>query len=283
MIFRWISIRPPDARAMTSIVMLAALDVEYRAIRRHLDRVRLRVHPAGTVFEVGLLPDVDGTVVLAVTGEGNVAAAVVAERAIAMFRPSALFCVGVAGGLAHDVALGDVVVATRVYAVGGGREHAGGFAVRPRAFSAAHELEQVARHVARRGAWCTGLASTPAVHFKPVASGEVVHQATGTEYARRLRDAYDDAVAVEMESAGVAQAAQLNRALPALTVRAISDRADCHKALADAAGWQPVAAERAAAFATAVGAALFSPVDDRVPAHPVPAVASLHGGRPRPA
>jgi nucleoside phosphorylase len=267
---------------MTRIVMLTALDVEYRALRGRLHCLRLRVHPAGTLFEVGLLPHVDGTVVLAATGEGNLAAAVVAERAIAMFRPRALFCVGVAGGIKHDVALGDVVVATRVYAVGGGREHEGGFAVRPRAWSAAHELEQVARLVAGRGTWCPGLQAVPAVHFKPVASGEVVYHATGTEYARRLRDSYDDAVAVEMESAGVAQAAQLNRALPVLTVRAISDRADSHKALADAAGWQAVAAERAAAFATAVGAALFSLSDDRAPTGRAPVGAFSRERRPLP-
>jgi len=251
---------------VTTVVMLTALDLECQAIRRRLDDVRLLVHPAGTVFEVGLLTGTSSRIALAVTGEGNLGAAVVAERAIAMFRPRALFCVGVAGGLKPEIALGDVVVATRVYAVGGGREHDDGFAVRPRAWGAAHELEQAARHVARLGAWCTPPSPLPGrvpptVHFKPVACGEVVHQATTTEYARRLRDAYDDAVAVEMESAGVAQAAQLNRALPALTVRAISDHADRTKAMCDAAGWQTVAAERAAAFATAVVTVLFGTLD----------------------
>ena len=282
MIFRLIPISPPDDHLMTSIVMLAALDVEYRALRGHLHCLRRRAHPAGTLFEVGLLPDVDGTVVLAATGEGNLAAAVVAERAIATFRPRALLCVGVAGSIKHDVALGDVVVATRVYAVGGGREHEGGFAVRPRAWSAAHELEQVARLVASRGTWWPGRQAVPTVHFKPVASGEVVYHVTGTEYAQRLRDSYDDAVAVEMESAGVAQAAQLNRALPVLTVRAISDLADSHKASTDAAGWQLVSAERAAAFATVVAAALFDLSGDRAPTGGAAVGAFSHGRRPLP-
>ena len=55
-----------------------------------------------------------------------------------------------------------------------------------------------------------------------------------------------------MESAGAAQAAQLNRALPIITIRGISDRADGGKYEADDAGWQPVAAAHAAAFAVAL-------------------------------
>jgi 8-oxo-dGTP diphosphatase len=55
-----------------------------------------------------------------------------------------------------------------------------------------------------------------------------------------------------MEAAGVAQAAHLNRSLPVVVVRGISDRADGAKTAADAARWQPRAAAHAAAFATAL-------------------------------
>ena len=41
-----------------------------------------------------------------------------------------------------------------------------------------------------------------------------------------LREHYNDAVAVEMEAAGVAQAGHLNDGLPAIMVRGISDYAD---------------------------------------------------------
>lgn len=259
---------------MSTVVMLTALDLEYQAIRRHLDVALIRSHPAGTLFEAGRLPGVPGTVVLAVTGEGNVSAAVLAERAIAMFAPRALLCVGVAGGLKEDIALGDIVVATKVYALDGGRDHPDGFLARPRAWQASHELEQIARYVARAGTWRSlvprdlapladpaGLADpacrgdqAPAVHFKPIASGDVVLTATGTSLATRLRDTYNDAAAIEMESAGIAQAAHMNRSLPVLSVRGISDRADPAKHLADAAGWQHIAASRAAAFTVAIAA-----------------------------
>jgi nucleoside phosphorylase len=251
---------------VNSLVLLTALDLEYQAVRRHLEMTRIRSHPAGTLFEVGQLPNVAGSVALAVTGEGNVGAAVLAERAIAMFRPCALLCVGVAGGLKDDIALGDVLVATKIYAFHGGSEHNDGFLARPKAWPASHELEQLARYVARSGNW-TGLLPSdpadsagrrPAVHFKPVASGEVVLTATDTSLTVRLRGTYNDAAAVEMESAGIAQAAHMNRALPMLSVRGISDRADAGKYAADAAGWQHTAAARAAAFAISISALALS-------------------------
>jgi hypothetical protein len=90
------------------------------------------------------------------------------------------------------------------------------------------------------------------VHFAPVASGEVVLNSRDTPLARQLYEHYNDAAAIEMESAGVAQAAHLNRSVPMLTVRGISDKADGLKHEADAAGGQPEAAARAALVAVAV-------------------------------
>ena len=56
-----------------------------------------------------------------------------AERAIAMFQPLALLCTGIAGCLKDDIALGDIVVATKVYAHHSGREHDDGLLPYPRA------------------------------------------------------------------------------------------------------------------------------------------------------
>lgn len=165
-----------------------------------------------------------------------------------MFRPAALLFVGVAGGLSGDLSLGDVVVATRVYAYHGGKDDSSGFHARPRAWDAPHDLEQLARYVSRRS-WWTGEGPPPPVHFKPVAAGEVVLDTRTTPLAAQLRDHYNDAAAVEMESAGVSQAGHLNHSQPVLTVRGISDHADGAKQAADGAQWQPVAARNAAAFA----------------------------------
>jgi len=235
-----------------TIVVLTALELEFSAMRELLVDVSRRRHDAGTVFEVGQLPGAAVQVAVAAIGPGNAGAAVLAERAYTMFHPLALLFVGVAGALSDSIQLGDVVVATRVYAVHGGREDAAGFHTRPRAWDAPHALEQLAR-VVSRSQWRTAASAAQgaAVHFKPIAAGEVVLNSRTSPLAEQLRSSYNDAAAIEMEGAGVAQAGHLS-GMPVLTVRGISDRADGTKHDSDGAGWQPVAAANAAAFAAAL-------------------------------
>jgi nucleoside phosphorylase len=240
-----------------TVVVLTALNLEYQAVRGYLDRPQMQPHHAGTLFEVGALPGTSWRIVLAVIGEGNQGAAVLAERAITLFHPAALLFVGVAGALMSDIELGDVVVATRIYSYHGGKEEGQEFLARPRAWDTSHHLDQLARHIARTGRWRPLLPERAgqrrfAVHFRPVAAGEVVLNSRTSPLAEQIRRHYNDAAAIEMESAGAAQAAQLNRALPIITIRGISDRADGGKYEADDAGWQPVAAAHAAAFAVAL-------------------------------
>jgi adenosylhomocysteine nucleosidase len=235
------------------VVVLTALDVEDRAFRPHLTDLRARRHPKGTFFETAAVSGAAAHVVLATTGEGVVKAGVIAERAIAEFSPAAMLFVGIAGALADDLALGDVVVATRTYAYHGGREEKDGFHARPRAWEADYRLEQLARHVERGGGWSRFLQSNvrdrPAVHFRPIAVGEVVVNAPGGPVADLLNRHFNDAAAIETESAGAAQAAHLNLGVPMITVRGISDHANGEKDITDKAGWRQIAAENAAAFA----------------------------------
>jgi nucleoside phosphorylase len=230
-------------------VVLTAIELEYMAVRAHLDGWALYRHHAGTIFESATLTGTDWSVVIARTGAGNVGAAIIAERAIAMFKPELVLLVGIAGSLNEDVQLGHVVVATKVYAYHGGKDQAEGFQSRPEAWLAPHDVEQMARHVATTSAWTAGLETVPPVHFRPIAAGEVVLNSRETSLAEQLRRSYNDAAAVEMESAGVSRAGQLNRSQAVLTIRGISDRADGHKVLADEAGWPSAAAANAAAFA----------------------------------
>ncbi|WP_228543762.1 5'-methylthioadenosine/S-adenosylhomocysteine nucleosidase [Micromonospora sp. S-DT3-3-22] len=242
------------------IVVLVALEVERSEIRKRLRDIRVERHPAGTHFDVGTLAGIgDGPgrqVALALVGRGNPAAGVIAERAISHYRPSAMLFVGVAGGLRDWLALGDVVVATKVYAYQGGRSEDSGFRAYPQAWPIAYELEQVARHLALDGGWASGLHPAPKVHFEPIAAGEVVLNGRTTPEAQRLHEHYADAVAVEMESAGAAHAGHVNHAVPTATIRGISDQAGGHKDQTDAEGWQPRAAAHAAAFALALAARL---------------------------
>jgi adenosylhomocysteine nucleosidase len=242
-----------------SVVVLTALDQEYEAVRRHLTGLEL-FRKEGTLFERGQLPRY-GDITLALIGESNPSAAALAERAREAFAPQALLMVGVAGALKDDISLGDIVVATKIYAYHGGKEEGDDHLVRPRAWEADHELLQLAHYVSRAGSWTRYLAldplrERPAVHFKPIAAGEVVLNSRKSSLARRLHRNFNDAVAIETEAAGIAQAGGLTRSLPVLIVRGISDKADGTKQSADQAGWQPAAAANAAAFALALAAEL---------------------------
>jgi len=245
--------RPP-------VVVLTALEVEYEAVRSMLADLRQPPPVSGTRFEVGSLGRDAGEVVLALTGAGNHASAVIAERAIREFAPSAVLFVGVAGRLRPSLALGDVVVATHVYAYHGAAARADGLKSRPRVWEIDHGIDQAARQVARqveRGRSRRAGAEGPRVHFGPVASGEVLHDARVSEPLRWIREHYDDALAIEMEAAGVAKAGQLSAA-PVAVVRGISDRADGTKAGTDGERWQPRAVRNAASFATALAAELIA-------------------------
>ncbi|WP_432837775.1 purine phosphorylase [Dactylosporangium sp. CA-092794] len=249
---------------------MTAIDIEYTAVRRHLIDPEPHRHASGTVFETGLLTGSPWQVSIGLTGPGNIGAGVLTERAIAMFSPSAVLFVGIAGALQSWVALGDVVVGTRVFAYHGGRDDRDGFQPRPRSWEAAHGLEQLARHVARGEVRPDGdTRPPPAVHFQPIAAGEVLLNSPSSPLTRQLRGQYNDAVAIEMESAGASSAAHLNGGLPMLTVRGISDSIHGVKEDAVAAGWSVVAAERAASFAAHLVRRLEpGDVDDRAPVRP---------------
>ncbi len=228
--------------------MLTALPVEYDAVRRHLHDRDRSPHPLGIEFEVGNLPDTDGRVAIAELGQGNLDAALAVAHAVEMFHPSAILFVGIAGALHDDLQIGDVLTATRVYAYQSGMVSDRGFLTRPRSHDADRELEQRARVVARTYRDHPG---APAVHFRPVAAGDVVLNSRTQPLSDQLENDYNDAGAIEMESAGMVRACHVCR-VPALVIRGISDRADGAKEIIDAKGSQPLAARNAADFAVAV-------------------------------
>jgi 5'-methylthioadenosine/S-adenosylhomocysteine nucleosidase len=245
------------------IVILTALETEYAAVRTRLKGLSRHRHPAGTLFEIGELHGrPDSKVATAAVGMGNLSAAALTERAIAEFEPSTVIFSGVAGGLRDWLRLGDVVVATKVYAYQGGRSEDAEFLARPRAWEIPHGVDQTARSLARDEQWIRSNerrgkeSSVPKVWFEPIAAGDVVLNSRTSDLARQLRRNYNDAIAVEMESAGFASAGHLNERVPAVTIRGISDLAGGAKDRTDAEGWQDLAAANAAAFAIAVATEL---------------------------
>jgi nucleoside phosphorylase/WD40 repeat protein len=227
---------------LADVVVLTAVDLEYAAVRAHLTGLRTYTDANGTRYETGETLTGLCRVALGLTGPGNLAAAALAARAVTLFRPKAMLLVGVAGGLHPDLGLGDVVVATRVHDHHSGKAVPSGFVPRSRSWPLAHALEQDARDVARDFSW-----GTVTVHFKPIVSGEVVLGA-----ADGLGEHYRDAVAVDVESAGVAAAAHHNDFHRTISVLAISGRAHGTTRGSDAAGWRRRAVTNAAAFAIAL-------------------------------
>lgn len=201
------------------MVVLTALAPEYTAVRAHIEDREELVHRDGTRVERGRLQGTDWYVALAELGEGTRTAAALTTRLIEWLRPEAVLFVGVAAGLADDIAPGDVVVGTKVYGIHGGQWASDGFLARPESWPGSNALVQAARSAVR---------DMPGVraHFKPIASGDVVLADAESEIAKHLREHYNDAAAIEMEGSGAAHAAHLGGQLDTLVIRGIRDRAD---------------------------------------------------------
>ncbi|WP_081236047.1 5'-methylthioadenosine/S-adenosylhomocysteine nucleosidase [Streptomyces viridosporus] len=246
-----------------TIVVLTALSVEYLAVTGQLTNLEREDHPTGMIFERGELPGTSWSIYVAEAGDGNQAAAVLTERAIAWLNPRAVFFAGIAGGRKRDVALGDVVIATQVWGYQGGKQGIDGFKGRPRTWETSFELQQAARY-ASRGPWIERISPLsdplPRVHFKPILAGEIVLDSSQSALEGYLDFHYNGAAAIEMEGAGFASAAHLAGTVPFLVVRGISDKADGTKQATDATGTQETAARHAAAATMAVIAALPKPV-----------------------
>ncbi|WP_338146164.1 5'-methylthioadenosine/S-adenosylhomocysteine nucleosidase [Streptomyces scabichelini] len=233
---------------MPTVAILTALSLEYDAVLDHLMDVEKLTHErTGTRARRGKLPGTPWHVALVDMGEGTLTAATITERVMTWLAPEAVLFVGVAGGLKDDVGIGDVVVATKVYAIHGGEQTPDGFLDRPEAWRASYRLEQAAKDALRGKAQFNGK-----VHFKPIAAGDVVLADSDSELAQRIRASYNDAVAIEMESSGVAHAVHLAGEAGALIIRGISDKANADKSNEDARGSQPRAAANAARAAVAV-------------------------------
>jgi isocitrate dehydrogenase len=185
-------------------------------------------------------------------GLGTQGVAVEAERAITHIRPSVALFVGVAGGL-KDVALGDVVAATKVYGYESGRQGTH-FLPRPGVYNSSHALQQRAGVESARDDWLKRIPKaftstvTPRAFVAPIVAGEKVLAAKRSHLFKFIRSQYSDALAIEMEGLGFHAALHANPTVDALIVRGISDLI-ARKRATDATGFQRLAATNACAFA----------------------------------
>jgi nucleoside phosphorylase len=256
---------------MKRAVILTALELEFLAVRRHLDAVEETIH-RGSVYEIGRFRNSgqEWSVLVAQVGKGNVSAGIQANRALDYFEPTVALFVGVAGGV-KDVQIGDVVAATKIYDVHAGKAGAS-FQPRPELYQSSHSLVQRAQAVSRSSLWQKRIVprewvgETPNSFVGPISGGaQVVSSRTSATY-KLIRRTYSDSIAVEMEGHGFLDAIHANESVSGLVVRGISDLVE-GKSAADQMGMQVVAAQNAAAFAFEVLATFADP--GRIKSSPV--------------
>jgi nucleoside phosphorylase len=224
------------------------------------------------------LGEPDYQAVVVVLGDmGTTPSGQITEKVLNTIQPQLVALVGIAGALDRDVALGDVVVASEINeflasskAIPRGEDFI--FDYSGRHWDVSFNIRQCVTNVefVDHRAWQswqqtvstyrTGLNlphnmpgvahDVPKLHIGHVASGNTVGAAQG--YAVELRGIDRKFLALEMEAAGVAQAAR-GRQSPVdfLVVRGISDFSDQRKAQLDAAcggGWRKYAMYSASAF-----------------------------------
>jgi adenosylhomocysteine nucleosidase len=221
------------------LAIVAAMPQELQALLDHLPDPHL-VRLGSREFWCGHLQGTE--VVLVLSGIGKVAAAITTTLLITEFKARALLFTGVAGGLGDGVNVGDVVLATELIqhdmdasplfpryelpgrgltrlpsdpAMTAQAQAAASQALSPQALSAGGALADV--HLSELGL------RAPRIHRGLILSGD--RFVSTNEESSALRQAFPEALAVEMEGAAVAQVCH-DLALPFAVLRVISDRAD---------------------------------------------------------
>jgi nucleoside phosphorylase len=221
------------AQETLKAVILTALRVEYQAVRAFLSNCEEVINPKGKVYERGEFT-ANGKlweVGIVWVGPGNVDAAIETDRAILHFEPQVVLFVGIAGGI-KDVAIGDVVAATKIYGYESGKAGAKEFKTRVSIAQSSYALVERARAETLKADWLQRLSNIPDpipnVLVQPIAAGEKVVGSTKSSTFNLLEGSYSDAVAVEMEGYGFSRAVYANAItnVSCIVIRGISDLID---------------------------------------------------------
>lgn len=164
----------------------------------------------GITFHHGMIGD--NEIVLMQCGIGKVNAAIGTQSLVERFSPDLVINTGVAGGAGNAAGILDIVVAERIAYhdvwCGPGTEW-GEASGCPRFFTSA-----------------ASVAALPCLHGNPrirhglLASGDIF--VSKAEEVERIRSLYPDALAIDMESAAIAQVCHL-KSVPFFCIRVISD------------------------------------------------------------
>lgn len=227
---------------MSRVLLLCAINVEWKALSTLIDDPVDR--PLGQTFcRTGRVTIGSRTldVALVEVGVGGLDAALNTGDAVRELKPELVLFVGVAGGV-KDVALGDIVIASKVHFYETGKVTKGKFLPRPSSPQIPYRVEQLARSLARNEF------GTFVVRVGAIAAGEKVVASKRSATAVMLSQNYSDTLALEMEGAGFISAMRRHSDVDYALIRGISDLLDA-KQTADNGGWQSKAAQNATSVA----------------------------------
>lgn len=163
--------------------------------------------------------DLQGDIVLSLSGIGKVNAARAGVEMILKERPDCIINSGVAGGMVAGMHPGDIVISERTAYhdvwCGEGCE-VGQFQGLPRFFKSDERLVGIARETLDKMAGCIGVSS----YFGLITSGDQFF--VSLEEDERIRGIYPDVLAADMESGALAQICHIY-GIPFINCRVLSD------------------------------------------------------------
>ncbi|MBQ4078834.1 5'-methylthioadenosine/adenosylhomocysteine nucleosidase [bacterium] len=205
------------------VAVIGAMDCEINTLKECLKDIETIEYGKLTVFKgrIG-----NNEIILTKSGVGKVCAAINTQFIIDKFQPDCIINTGVAGGIAQELEVGDIVIATSLVqhdfdatALGYVKGYActGGDNQKPTWFYTDEKLIKAFETAISK------VHTTSKIYKGVIATGDMF---IGTpEKKTELRELFN-ATAAEMESSAIAQTANTND-IPCLVIRAISDLADC--------------------------------------------------------
>lgn len=206
----------------STIAIIGAMDCEIDTLKSLLDDTHKIDYCDFTIFHGNIGKN---KIILAKSGVGKVNAALNTQYIIDNYNPDYVINTGVAGGVAKDLNVGDIVIAERLVhhdfdatALGYARGYIcnGIQSDKPTYFYSDKDLVQDFYNASKL------LDKNIGVHIGTIATGDMF--VSSSQKKDELRELFDT-TAVEMEGVAIAQTATRNN-IPFVVMRAISDLAD---------------------------------------------------------
>jgi adenosylhomocysteine nucleosidase len=195
------------------VVLLGAMDGEIESFLKSLTINEKIVWNGFTIYR-GIYGQSD--LIIAKTGVGKVLSAIITQKIIDDYSPSAIICTGIAGSLNKEIGIGDILVGSDSV------QHD---------FDATHfnfkigELPYTSYRFVKSDETLLNIALKYKLEGQKIVSGRVL---TGDQFISGQMTNELDGDCVEMEGASIALVATINK-IPHLIIRTISDKADGEK------------------------------------------------------